>query len=210
MPDAAAIDTLLRRVRPGVVRLVSSHGAGTGTVLGRRDFFVTNAHVAGAGATAATNAGITVVASEGQRVEAAIVASDPDRDLALFRAPGLDAEPLALARDVVTRPGQIVVAVGFPDGDAVSARAGVVASRAADDRGGRTLVVSDLRLAPGFSGGPMVDAEGRVAAISTLIVGALGAGVSAATVRRFLADVAAEVLAGATQSDPDTRRRTPT
>ena len=132
MRHAVSVDRLVRGVRPSVVRLTSGRGAGTGTVLGRRGVLVTNAHVARGGP-------ITVVTADGVRAEASIIAASRD----------------------CGRPGQIVLAIGYPGGNAVSVRAGVVAShQQSAARAGRTLVFSDLRLAPGFSGGPMVDAEG--------------------------------------------------
>ena len=195
MRHAVSVDKLVSGVRPSVVRLTSGRGTGTGTVLGRRGFLVTNAHVARGGP-------ITVVTADGVQAEASIIAASTGRDLALFRAPDLDVDPLPLGPCDSGRPGQIVLAVGYPGGDAVSVRAGVVAShhRSAASAG-RTLVFSDLRLAPGFSGGPMVDAEGRLVAISTLMVGGIAAGVSVESLRRFLRDAAAEVFDGVAKPD---------
>lgn len=202
MRHPLAVDELVSAVRLSVVRLTAGRGGGSGTVLGRRGFLVTNAHVASGGP-------IAVVTANGARAEASIVAADRECDLALLRVPDLDVDPLPLGPRDSGRPGQIVVAVGYPEGDAVAVRAGVVVSHQASADRGRTLLFSDLRLAPGFSGGPMVDAEGRVVAISTRIVGGIAAGVSVESLRRFLRDAAAEVFDGAAQPgrDPRAHRR---
>ena len=203
MQHPVSIDELVSAVRPSVVRLSSGRGAGSGTILGRRGFLVTNAHVASEGP-------IAVVTGDGVRAEASIVAANPDLDLALFRAPDLAVDPLPLGPRDSGRPGQIVVALGYPGGEALSVRAGVVSSHQRwADREGRTLLFSDLRLAPGFSGGPMVDAEGRVVAISTQIVGGIAAGVPVESLRRFLREAALEVFDGTAKADrdPGARRR---
>lgn len=208
MQHPVSIDELVSAVRPSVVRLSSGRGAGSGTILGRRGFLVTNAHVASEGP-------IAVVAGDGVRAEASIVAANPDLDLALFRAPDLDVDPLPLGPHDSGRPGQIVVALGYPGGEAISVRAGIIAAHQVASHqdsargGGRTLLFSDLRLAPGFSGGPMVDAEGRVVAISTQIVGGIAAGVPVESLRRFLREAALEVFDGTAKADRDpcARRR---
>ncbi len=185
-----SFEEVVARTRRSVVRITSGQGSGAGTVLGEGGFILTNAHVAAVGPLAAE-------AADGAVHPASLFALDRGRDLALLAAPHLKAPPLSLAPRGSGRPGQLMIAVGHPSGGAIAASTGIIVG--ADQDGclpvpQQRLLLSDLRLAPGFSGGPMVDAEGRVLALSTLIWSGVAAGIPADSVRRFLTEVAAEVL----------------
>jgi S1-C subfamily serine protease len=124
---------------------------------------VTNHHVV-AGAEE------VVVRLRGRRVRANVVGSDPSTDLALLRVrPGearrLEALPLGDSRDV--RPGDAAVVIGNPLGLARTITAGVVSAvdRRIDAPDGfpiRDAIQTDAAVNPGNSGGPLLDAEGRV------------------------------------------------
>jgi len=64
---------------------------------------------------------------------------------------------------------------------------GVVHGITRDDRtGSPRWIIADVRLAPGNSGGPLVDAEGRLVGINSMVVNGLGVAVPAALVHRFV------------------------
>ena len=199
-----AFGPVIAAARPSVVRVAAGRGNGAGTVLGKGGFILTNAHVTCGGPLA-------VGAVAGAMREASLLAIDRQRDLALLVVPSLEAPALALAPRNAARPGQLLIALGHPGGEGGSARMGVIV--AARDRANALgsddcLLFSDLRLAPGFSGGPMLDTNGHVLAISTLVQDGLAAGIAVDSVRRFLAEVAAEVSNGSpprSSADPRTR-----
>jgi S1-C subfamily serine protease len=108
---------------------------------------------------------VTVTAPDGRTVAATVAGRDPAIDVAVLR---VDAGALAVA-DIATEParvGHIVLAIGRGP----RASWGVV-SAVGDGRGPRTeaaeLLSLDLTLYPGFSGGPLVDAGGRVVGVTT-------------------------------------------
>ncbi len=138
---------------------------GSGWVAGR-DLVVTNAHVvAGEMATWVQIGGL------GRNLSADVVAFDERNDIAVLRVDGLGLSPLRLA---APRPGEAAAVIGFPENgplDIEPARTGttqrVISSDAYDDGPVERLVTSfRVYVRPGNSGGPAVDADGRV--VSTI------------------------------------------
>jgi S1-C subfamily serine protease len=106
---------------------------------------------------------ITVTTPDGGTLAASVAGRDPTVDLAILR---VDAGSLAVA-DIATEParvGHIVLAVGR----GTRASWGVISAIGAGRRDrGTELLSLDLTLYPGFSGGPLVDARGRVVGVTT-------------------------------------------
>jgi S1-C subfamily serine protease len=157
----------VRAARRSVVRIVGlACGVGvegSGWIVAR-GLVVTNAHVV---------AGIEhpLVDRQGGRVRrSSVIGFDPTNDLALLRVPGLDGRPLRLAKPEANLP---VVVLGFPENGpylAIPGRLGATAPTFARDAyrrfpvaRGITTIRADIR--PGNSGGPIVDALGRVRAV---------------------------------------------
>ena len=136
---------------------------GSGWVAGP-NLVITNAHVV-AGETATQ----VQVGEAGRFLPAKVVVFDEKNDIAVLRVNALDLTPLRLA---VPRPGQAAAVIGFPeDGplDIEPARTGTtqrVVSSDAYDRGPVERIVTSFRVyvRPGNSGGPAVNANGRVVA----------------------------------------------
>ncbi len=130
---------------------------------------------------------IVCTATSGEH-EGRVLAVDPRRDLALLSidAPGLRAAPIGDVESL--RPGSLVLALGHPMGVANAMSLGVVHT-VTTRRGMPRYIASDLRLAPGNSGGPLVDSAGRVVGINAMIMGGLGVAIPSSIVRRFLHDV---------------------
>jgi S1-C subfamily serine protease len=163
-----------------------------------RNLVVTNAHVvAGETATWVQVRGI------GRQLPAEVVAFDERNDIAILRVAGLDLPPLPVA---AARPGEASAVIGFPQNgplDIEPARTGTterVFSTDAYDNGPVERIVTSFRVyvRPGNSGGPAVDADGRV--VSTIFASRTdsnnsGYGIPSRIVQRHL-------QAAASRTDP--------
>ena len=160
----------------------SGPALGSGVVWQADGLIVTNAHVV------RDQRPIVATASSGE-VEGRVLAVDSRRDLALLsiEAPGLRAAPIGDVESL--RPGSLVLALGHPMGVANAMSLGVVHA-VTTRRGMPRYIASDLRLAPGNSGGPLVDSAGRVMGINAMIMGGLGVAIPSSVVRSFLHEVA--------------------
>jgi serine protease Do len=172
----------LRRVTVQV--LAGGNGRGSGVVWSGDGRIVTNAHVLPGGQ-------VRVELWNGRRIEARVRKTDRRRDLAELQ---VDADGLASAIEGdsdALRPGELVIAVGSPYGFIGAVSTGVIHS--VGELAGfamRPWVVSDVRLAPGNSGGPLANAQGRVVGLNTMIAGGLALAVPSRSVGRFLARTA--------------------
>ena len=144
------------------------HGAGAGTIWHPAGLIVTNAHVVGRGP-------VTVDLPDGRSLPAQILAQDADRDLAALRVAAAGLPTIRLGDSRTLRPGQWVVALGHPWGVEGAATAGIVIGMGADGpempHSGRDWISVSLHLRPGHSGGPLVDVQGRLMGINTMING---------------------------------------
>ena len=123
----------------------------------------------------------------GAGCEARVRKTDRRRDLAELH---VDADGLASAVEGdsdALRPGELVIAVGSPFGFIGAVSTGVIHS--VGELGGfaaRPWVVSDVRLAPGNSGGPLANAQGQVVGLNTMIAGGLALAIPSSLVAAFL------------------------
>src|SRR4030088_1856002 len=161
---------VMRRGRGGQVPA----GAGSAVALTPDGFLLTSAHVvAGPG----RNGRAALV--DGRELSFRIVGNDPLSDLAVLSTDGGDLIPATLGEAERLRVGQLVVAIGNPNGFAGSVTAGVVSAlgRSLPARAGRTVryidnvIQTDAALNPGNSGGALVDSAGRVVGINTAVAG---------------------------------------
>ncbi len=184
---------LYRRVRDRVFRIESDRGHGSGFLVDAAGLIATNYHVVGNARYLAAET------SERVKVPAQLVASDAQHDLAIVRVhPSLveGLEPIPLAQDGERRlaEGEKVLAIGNPLSQTAVVTLGIV-SRVQPD-----AIISDVDIAPGNSGGPMLNMRGEAVGINTFrISGQGGTGISG-TVRigllRPLLEQARQALAG--------------
>ena len=159
-----------RRTRAGSV----PSGAGSAVILTPDGFMLTSAHVV-------ERANVAGRASflDGRELSFRVIGVDRLSDLALLRAEGSSLAPATLGDAESLRPGQLVVAIGNPNGFAGSVTAGVVSAlgRSLPARAGRTVrfidnvIQTDAALNPGNSGGALADGAARVVGINTAVAG---------------------------------------
>jgi serine protease Do len=161
------IDDLVQRVMPSLV-IVRGHryGAGAGIVWDANGLILTNNHVVG-------SHNPIVVLQDDREYESRLLARDPDVDLALL---SIDATNLVSLQPALVSPrvGEMVFAFGHPWGQRNTVTRGIVSAlvHAHNRRGDKLPIVrSDVPLAPGNSGGPLVNAKGEVVGINAMIVG---------------------------------------
>ena len=161
------IDELVQRVMPSLV-VVRGHrfGAGAGIVWDAGGLILTNNHVVGRHSP-------VVILQDDREYESRLLARDTDVDLALLSIDATGLTPLPPA-SVSPRVGEMVFAFGHPWGQRNTVTRGIVSALVhAHNRRGEQLPVvrSDVPLAPGNSGGPLVNAKGEVIGINAMIVG---------------------------------------
>jgi serine protease Do len=174
----------LRRVTVQV--LAGRTGRGSGVVWSQAGQIITNAHVL-------SGSHVEVELWSGQRFPASIRNIDRQRDLAALHVIGggqvnSDAMYSAVQGDSdALRPGELVIAVGSPYGFIGAVSTGVIHSVGAQlGLPARRWVASDVRLAPGNSGGPLANAKGEVIGLNTMIAGGLSLAIPSNSIGRFL------------------------
>ena len=200
-PSAA---DLTRLSRPSVVKIATRDGTGTGwiyDVQGRTAFILTNQHV-----VSGSPSRVQVSFDDGKpSVSGTILKTDATLDLAVVEiCCHSDYRALQLAADSDIEVGADVVAFGFPDRggvtDSLSVSVGIISTYDYVERENRWVVQTDAAVNPGNSGGPILNADGKVVGVVTFGITEsrdgrdldnLGFGVAPITVRSFLGSSAA-------------------
>ena len=172
-----AVAQLAESVSPSVVNVNAGRRNGTGVVWSSDGYIVTASHVIGGSAEP------TVKLSDGRELNAKVVGRDQYTDVALLKveADGLSAIQRGSTNDV--RVGQFVLALANAFGKKASATSGIVTSQSRSMRGWwgvviENAVVSDAKLNPGYSGGPLVDASGMMLGMNVAYFSGRGVAVS--------------------------------
>jgi len=151
------------QVGPGVVQVRSGRGQGSGVLLDNRSV-ITNAHVVGNNPTPA------LTFADGVTRTGKVLATDKLFDLALVETDSPVNARVILAPEESIMPGKLVVAIGNPYGFGWTVTVGVVSSieRMLGHLDG--LIQTDAAINPGNSGGAMVDLDGRLVGIPTMVL----------------------------------------
>lgn len=165
-----ATSELIKKTSLSVVAVKAQMSRGTGVVLTKDGYIVTCNHVlAGCG---------TVKIGQGEKTtHATIVGVDPYNDIALLKAQSGEYTPIELGDSEKLKVGQYVLALANPfNRDQPTATSGMVTNVHGSIRGWRgataleNVIATDAQLNPGFSGGPLIDAQGRLIGINTAYV----------------------------------------
>jgi serine protease Do len=186
---SSAAAAMVGRVQESVVQVRSrGRGVGAGVIWAGEGLVLTNHHVV---AGRSRNPKVTVVLRDGREVGAEVLKRGHSLDLALLR---LEDAPHDLSAAPVgdldaLRVGELVYAIGHPWGRLGAVTAGVVSGLgvAGGPGGGTRYVQSDVSLAPGNSGGPLLNARGEVVGINAMIFGRLALSIPSNAASAWLA-----------------------
>jgi serine protease Do len=195
----SSLEAVISKVSPAVVQIVvngygpaEEHGhttakivrqraIGTGIIVDPDGYIITNAHVVEgeqrvrvilpSPATTESSLALQPIHAN-QILEAKILGTNKQSDLALLKVQATDLPTVPLRSDVRVRPGELVFAIGSPEGLRNTVTMGVVSSvsRQLDPDNPMVYIQTDAALNPGNSGGPLVDIDGNVVGINTLIL----------------------------------------
>lgn len=197
------LQALVAKVSPGVVQvlvtgfgtasddspgqtalIVRQHAVGSGVIVDPTGYIITNAHVVERAqririALPVPNEGpLGTVVPIGKRriLEARIIGIHKESDLALLKVDAKDLPVLSLAEPRTVHEGQLVVAIGSPEGLDNSVTMGVVSAvaRQADPGKAMVYIQTDAPINPGNSGGPLINTQGAVVGINTFILSQSG------------------------------------
>jgi len=162
---------------PGTGLLSKQRATGSGVILSADGYIVTNAHVVRGARRVQVllrevpARGASVLKPRGEMVGATVVGIDDETDLAVLKVERAGLKALTLGDSEALRQGQLVMAFGSPLGLDNSASLGVVSAvaRQLETESPMIYIQTDAPINPGNSGGPLVDTEGRVVGINTLI-----------------------------------------
>lgn len=172
-----AMTSTVKQVQNSLVVIQNGHlGTGAGIIWQRDGWILTNRHVVG-GKKVSTR--LKVIFANGAECDAEMVFEDTQVDLCLLRTCADGFLPARIGDSRKLRVGQIVLAIGHPWGQRGFVTAGLVSGldvlqpTEGQGRVDRTtdLIRTDVRLAPGNSGGPLVNPSGEVVGINTMVVG---------------------------------------
>lgn len=192
--DPNVIETA-KDVTPSVVSVqpASGRGMGSGVIVSRNGYIITNSHVVRGGDE------VRVTLATGQRVTGAVLGDDPAVDIAVVKIPGNDLPAAEVGDPDRLLVGQTVLAIGNPLGFERTVTSGIISATNRNLRGEGAvldnLIQTDASINPGNSGGPLVDLRGRVIGINTAVVsppyggGGLGFAVPINTAKDVLNDI---------------------
>lgn len=174
---------------------------GSGVVLSADGYILTNNHVV-------DGADALEVVAEGETYEAKLIGTDPSSDLAVIKVDGATLKPIELGNSADLVVGEWVMAAGSPFGMEQSVSTGIVSAvnrSYADEESGAiytNMIQTDAAINSGNSGGALVDAEGKLIGINTLIMSTSGtsSGVGFAIPVDYAAGIAEQIIQGKSPS----------
>ena len=180
-----AVSELAEDVSPSVVNVNSGRRNGSGMVWSGDGLVVTASHVIG------HSTAPIVTFGNGTHAVARVIGRDVYTDVALLRVEVDGLVPVSPGSAEGLRVGQFVLALANAQGKKTSATSGIITSHGRSTRGfwGAVIedaVVSDAKLNPGYSGGPLVDASGRVLGMNVAYFGGRGVAVPVSSLQEIV------------------------
>lgn len=166
------LSAVVQKVRRSLVQVSNGRsGHGAGSIWHPDGLIVTNNHVVGRRSP-------TVTLADGRSFTATLLARDEEHDLAALSIDATDLPTIELGDSKALKPGQWVTSIGHPWGVLGAITGGMVIGQTGSEwpelpqiSNDSEWVVASLHMRPGHSGGPMVDDQGRLVGINTMING---------------------------------------
>lgn len=182
---------IVSKIAPSVVTVNNGMGSGSGIVWSPDGYIVTASHVIGKRST------VKVSLGNGKSHEAQVIGRDPYTDIALLKIEAKNLKPIEPGDSQSLKPGQFVLALANPFGRQVSATQGIITAVHGTIRtwGGITIedtIITDARLNPGYSGGPLIDVHGRMIGLNTAYVWNRGIAVPIDTIKHIVESLKTE------------------
>ncbi|MEN6309699.1 MAG: Do family serine endopeptidase [Anaerohalosphaeraceae bacterium] len=147
-------------------------GQGSGFIISSDGYILTNNHVVDSADK------ITVVLKDGRKLEAKVIGTDPDSDVAVIKVEGKDFPTIELGDSDAVEIGEWVIAVGNPFGLAETVTVGVVSAKGRQigitEGGYEDFIQTDAAINPGNSGGPLLDLDGKAIGMNSAIISQSG------------------------------------
>jgi len=176
---------MLDRAWPALVRVASGRrGVGSGIIWDSNGLIITNAHVI-------RRSKPLIVFGDDTSQSAEVVGVDRRNDLAALRVDAQNLPAIEVGDSQGLRSGQIVMAMGHPWGVTGAVTSGIVVGSGHHlegmPGGDRELIAVSLHLRPGFSGGPLLDDQGRLVGVNVMMAGPeVGLAIPAHVVEAFI------------------------
>jgi S1-C subfamily serine protease len=172
---------IVAKVSKSVVTINAGNGRGSGVIWGSDGLVVTCNHVIGG------NNKIRVGQFGSNQVDAKVIGQDPYSDVAVLKAEGLSLPPIDIGSSENLSVGQLVLAVANPYNRRASATMGIVTSFRVPMRGSQgmreNMIFTDAKLSPGYSGGPLIDASGKMIGLNSAYMENRGISISVDTIK---------------------------
>lgn len=186
-----ALSSLAAGLRRATVQVRDGRGgAGSGIVWQPDGLIVTNAHVV-------RGAWVEVELEDGAVLTATVDQRDDSRDLTTLRVAATDLPAAPIGDSDQLRVGELAIAIGNPLGLVGAVTAGIIHALP-DPEADRLWVQADVRLAPGNSGGPLINASGYVIGVNSMIVNGLAIAIPSNAVSQFVQQAGHRPLLGVT------------
>jgi serine protease Do len=150
----------------------NQNALGSGVIISTDGYILTNNHVVENSKT------IQVTLSDGRKLTAKVIGTDPQTDVALLKIDANNLEPITLADSDSAQVGDTVLAIGDPFGLGTTVTEGIISAknrtRVTNGDADEDFIQTDAAINPGNSGGALVDIEGRLIGINTSILSRSG------------------------------------
>lgn len=154
-------------------------GVGSGVIWNADGVIITNAHVVRGSHT-------EIELFDGQVLSATVTNRNNLRDLVALKIPASNLTTATIGDSDAIRTGELVMAIGNPLGITGAITTGIIHNSGDKSFTHRNWIQADIALAPGNSGGPLINAQGQVIGINTMIVNGKGFAVPSNVVQQFL------------------------